>query len=408
MIQKPRLGVFHDSTSITVWPLFEAANEWCRIVWITGFTSERPDNRPLARFGDVVDLAGMSESEALEHLAAQRLDGVVVFSDPPLRIAAAVAERLGLPFHSPHTASLLSDKFAQRAALRQAGLPVPAFAAIRPGDVPAGVPFPAVLKPRAGAGSRDTFRADNENQVVAALAMCDEGEEFILEEWLPDRSMRRGIGADLVSIESIARDGVMEHIAVTGRFPFAPPFRETGSFLPSDLEAPDREAVLALASAALQAMHIRHGIVHTEIKLTPDGPRVIEVNGRVGGGISEMIARLGGPSLRVWAIRLALGHDVGPVPELPIGSVAFFRWIVAPQSATGLESMSSMDELSALTGIDEVYVNRRPGEAVDSREGSPRGHVVRIDGVVKSYDELSSLIYEQVESTLKFTWNFAG
>jgi len=90
---------------------------------------------------------------------------------------------------------------------------------------------------------------------------------------------------------------------VTGRFPLAPPFRETGSFLPSDLGPADQDAVVALAGAASEAMQVLNGLLHTEIKMTPEGPRIVEINGRVGGGISGMIARLGGPSLHVWAVR---------------------------------------------------------------------------------------------------------
>jgi hypothetical protein len=153
-------------------------------------------------------------------------------------------------------------------------------------------------------------------------------------------------------------------------------------------------------------MQVLNGLLHTEIKMTPEGPRIVEINGRVGGGISGMIARLGGPSLHVWAVRLALGQDVGSVPVFPESSVAFFRWIVAPLSATKVESVSGLDELSALAGIDEVRLNLLPGDVVDSREGSPRGHVIRIDGMVGSHAELAVLIHEQIESALHLTWSF--
>jgi hypothetical protein len=86
----------------------------------------------------------------------------------------------------------------------------------------------------------------------------------------------------LVSVESIVREGVIEHFMVTGRFPFAPPFRETGLFLPSDLGLAERDSVTSLATAAAAAMKVRHGFLHTEIKMTPAGPRIVQVNGRLG------------------------------------------------------------------------------------------------------------------------------
>lgn len=407
MAEALRLAIFHDQNSHSILQLYGAAHDWCQIVWVVGWSLETPPIRVLSRFGDVVDLTGLSDAEAIDHLVALQFDGVIVFNDSPLRLAAALAEQLGLPFHSPDTARLLTDKLAQRTALLDAGLLVPAFAPVQSGDSEVTVPFPAVLKPRAGAGSRDTFRIETRAQLAEILAGCSQDEKFILEEWLPDRINAPGLGSDVVSVESFVREGTIEHIAVTGRFPFASPFRETGSFLPSDIGSTDRELVVALAAAAAEAMQIRHGILHIELKLTPAGPRIVEVNGRLGGGIDGMIARIGGPSLLVLAMRLALGHDVGPITSLPTSPVAFFRWIVPPVSARKVDAVDGLEKLNSLPGIDEVRLNRHPGDLVDSRQSSHVGHVVRLDGQVPSHAELALLIYDQIPSALRLTWGFS-
>ncbi len=276
---------------------------------------------------------------------------------------------------------------------------------MRTGDVDATVPYPAVLKPRGGAGSRDTFLVESPLQLAAALAECDPGEEFILEAWLPDRTAQEDLDADLVSVESIVRDGAIEHFMVAGRFPFAPPFRATGTFLPSNLKPSDRDGVLAAARAAIEALGIRHGIIDTEIKRTPAGPRIIEVNGRMGGHRSAMVSRVGGPSLFVWAMRLALGQEIGPIQALPDSPIAFFRMIVAPPAATKVETVEGLSEVSGLPGIDTVRVNRNPGDAVNSRESSHLGHVIWIDGMVQTHAELAHLICDQIPSLLRMTFS---
>jgi ATP-grasp domain len=405
-IELPRLAVFHHENSDSMLQVFLEAREWCRLVWVVGWSPDVPPRRALQRFGEVVDLSKMTYAESVAHLVALRPDGVLVLSDPPMRLAADVADQLGLPFHSPHSAALLTDKFLQRTALREAGLPVPAYGPVQAGDLETNVPFPAVLKPRAGAGSRDTFKVENPTDLAQAMAGCDPDEEFILEEWLADRAGTHTLGSDVVSVETVVRGGVIEHVALTGRFPFAPPFRETGSFLPSDLGAADQDAVRAMATAAAEALQIREGILHTEIKMTPGGPRLVEVNGRVGGGISELLLLVGGPSLRMWAVRLALGQDVGPIPAVGDSPIAYFRWIVAPPTATTVEAVYGVKELGALAGIDEVRLNRRPGDRVSSREGSPTDHVVRIVGLVATPAELSHLIFEEIASKLQITWGY--
>jgi biotin carboxylase len=404
MTEAQRLAVFDDTTSISVLPFFEVARSYCTIVWVIGWSPKKHPTRMLSRFGEVADVTGMGNAEAVEYLTSLQLDGVLVFNDPPIRLAAAVADRLNLPFHSPHSARLLTDKMAQRAALRDAGLPVPAFAAIRRGDVVTGVPFPAVLKPRAGAGSRDTFKVTSAEQVADALAGCDQNEEFILEEWLPDRGDVHTLSADIVSVESIVREGVIDHLMVTGRFPFAPPFRETGNFMPSDFSRADKRVVAELAGLAIEAMEVRHGILHTEIKMTPDGPRIVEINGRLGGGgVPGLMDRIGGPSLSTWAVRLALGEDIGPIPVLPASPVAFHRWIVAPQHATSVESLEGIDEARNLPGVASAVVNKPVGSPLDFKEGSPTGHVVKLEGLVNSHRELLELD-QKIWSTLHMTW----
>ena len=63
-----------------------------------------------------------------------------------------------------------------------------------------------------------------------------EPEAMLLEEYLPDGPpMPEGFEADYVSVETIVEAGRMTHLAITGRFPVAPPFRETGFFIPATL-----------------------------------------------------------------------------------------------------------------------------------------------------------------------------
>jgi biotin carboxylase len=385
--------------------VFENARDCCRILWVVGWSLDRTSHRILSRFGDVVDVAEMNQDEAVGHIVASKPDGVIVFNDAPITLAARVASQLGLPFHSPNTARLLTDKLAQRSALGEAGLSTPAFTGIRITDLEVSVPFPAVLKPRSGAGSRDTYLVESLDQVRDLLSGTNSSDEFILEEWLADQPTKRKLSSDVVSVETIVRSDAVDHVMVTGRFPFAPPFRETGSFLPSDLAPAMYDDVCALASAAANALEIRSGIVHTEIKVTPSGPRVIEVNGRLGGGISKLISRIGGPSLTAWAMRLALGLDIGPIPTFEMSPVAFFRWIVAPAWATRFVELSGVEALGNLTGVDEVHVNFQPGQTVDYRRGSWSESALQINGVVNDHSELLTLIDETIPSTIQLIWD---
>ena len=254
--------------------------------------------RQLRRFGTVVDVGGMSLEDAAASIAADHPNGILALADGSLMWTAEVAQLLGLRSVTAEVARRLSDKDAQRSALRDGGVSVPGFWQIPDGDDEDGwallareATFPAVLKPRRGEGGREVVPVrslDHLRSLLAEPPPRSPPTQLMLEEYLPDRPRdERQAFADFVSVESIVSAGRVSHLAITGRFPLADPFRETGSFIPSALEDDERDAVLSAASAAIVALGITTGCQHTEIKLTPDGPRVIEVNGRVGAGVPD-------------------------------------------------------------------------------------------------------------------------
>src|ERR1035437_3982735 len=202
---------------LPIFKLVEAASGLCRIVWVVGWNEDAP-SRILSRLGEVADVTGLDDSALIEKLRGFQLNGIVVFSDAAIMLASVVAEELGLQFHSQRTATILSDKLLQRQALANANVPGPHFTGVNLNNFPsAKVPYPAVLKPRSGAGGRDTFLVRSIEEVSDALHRCAPSEEFILEEWLPDKSNAHQLFSDVVSVETVARDGKYSHVMVSGR-----------------------------------------------------------------------------------------------------------------------------------------------------------------------------------------------
>ena len=81
------------------------------MVWVIGWAPDPPAERLLRRFGEVVDVTGLDDRQIVERVVAAQPDGVMVFNDVPMRLAAAVADARGLRFHSVATAtSLLGSK----------------------------------------------------------------------------------------------------------------------------------------------------------------------------------------------------------------------------------------------------------------------------------------------------------
>jgi biotin carboxylase len=406
---RPTLAYVFDPGSFAILALFEAAQDVCNLLWVADTT--RPGVAELApmlrRLGTLEDVAGLSVPAAADAIAAHGPAGILALADDQLRLAADLAEALGLAFHSPATARRLTDKFEQRRALAAAGLAAPRSWVLPADDpmaaLPEAVPYPVVLKPRRGEGSRDTFRADGADELRTAIAAAvgDGGSrDLVVEEYIADGDAPiGGIGfANYVSVESYVDRGTVVHVAVNGRTPPAFPFRETGFFIPSALDEALEREVRELAGRAAAAVGVEVGCLHTEVKLTPTGPVVIEVNGRIGGGVPELLAAAAGVRLLPVALRLALGDDVEP-PVTTFDRVAYLLYVHAPPALTEVTAVEGIDELERLDEVDEVVLRRGPGARVDWREGN-HGHVLSVFGTVADHDALRAAI-ARVESTLR-------
>lgn len=408
---RPTLALVYHPASFSVFQLMEAASGLCSVAWVVddAVDDSAAAARVLGRFGTVIDVSGMDSAQAATAVSLVAPAGIISFKDKRLRFTSELAAQLGLPFHSPQVARRLTDKFAQRQALRDGGVAVPGFQTVpREQDRAAWegfveqAGFPAVLKPRLdNEASRDTVRVASIEELRAQTARTN-GTELVLEEYLGDRSGGvRGCFADYVSVESVVSHGQISHIAVTGRFPPAEPFRESGFFIEAELSESDRRAALETATSALQAIGIETGCCHTEIKFTPQGARVIEVNGRIGGGVPEMLSDITDVQLLRDAMRVALGEEIHYAQPVTPERVGFLFYVHAPRSMRQISAVEGLDQLCEDPRVTEGILNRGPGQPVDWREGN-HGHVFSLRGTVADHDELE-LIDERVHSEVRIS-----
>lgn len=409
----PVVAFVFRERSFNVLELARAAAGVCRLAWVldSGSRIVETDVRLLERFGETIDVAGLADDAAAAAIAKCRPAGILAFADNLLVRTARVAEHLGLPFYSPAVAARLTDKVAQREALRSSGLAVPWFAPVpAAGDGAAWsaflaeAVFPAVLKPRLGEASKNTVPVSSAEDLERVLdEMFDDARErppMVLEEFMLDLPGAGGPGfASYASAESFVSAGRIQHLAVTGRTPQLPPFRETGAIVPCALAPADQTRLLELASAAITALGVTIGSLHTEVKLTPDGPRIIEVNGRIGG-IVDVVEGAMGVDPRRLAFEVALGREPAIPAKPAIDGVAYLLCLYAPEGARRVVSASGLDTLrTAVPGIAEVEFNSSATHSLDWREGSDT-RVVNVRGVAADLDEvrhLMALLPEAVE-----------
>lgn len=348
------------------------------VVYDMGAASPREIVRGLSPLGEIVFLVPRSAHTAqvwpiLKQLApvvalTGRLDldlprvrdtaptAILTFSEGMLQTTATLAARLGLLFHDEDTTLVLTDKVHQRQRLRETGVDDLRTADLRAADqwdaAVAHVGLPAVVKPVQGGASRDTHLVTDPHTgrtIVRDLFARAPESHIQVEEFLAGTP--RGRFGDYVSVESIANGNEVTHIAVTGKFPLLAPFRESGRLWPNQLTAAEERAVADLAARTLRALGVRCGLTHTEIKLTPHGPRVIEVNGRLGGFVHELAQVAGAPNLITLAGRSALKHPVDYASPA-LDGVYFLHHNLAPTRHCTLVGVFGADRARSVPGID--------------------------------------------------------
>ena len=324
-------------------------------------------------YADRRAVVSVEDEAAISQLArAEQVHGIVAPGiDWPVAIAARVAAHAGLPHPlSPETAALTVLKHKQRERLDEAGVPQPRWEVTNASTDD--VPVPCVVKPVDRQGQKGlsvVARREDLGRAVAAALEESRSAVVMVEELVP--------GPEL-TVNAFSLDGVFHPLTVTDRITGSGPSFGVALAHAWPSEHPT-DAVVDAARRAAEAVGVANGPTYTQVVLGPDGPRVMELAARLGGGHDAELCRLAlGIDLNGLALAAALGEPVElPEPE-PAGG-ACVRFLVPPPGV--LEDVEGLEEALALDGIEDARVYRAPGWRFGAlRRGNDRAGFVLARG----------------------------
>lgn len=291
----------------------------------------------------------------VEYCQGHPVDGVVTRWDAGVAVMAGVSERLGfqtLPFDS---AKALSTKYSMRQMFARLGLPSAKSTRVSSLNealaAAESVGYPVVVKPTEGTASWGVIRADkphditNHYEQLARLAKTPFPlTDFLVEEYLPGNEL---------SVETVVYQGEPVFTAITEK---PTPMYGEGGFAEVDFLSPARyptdvaAEIVEIVHRLIRGLRITNCVTHTELRLTPMGPRLLEVGARVGGYRIPRITQLThGIDLEVVAYQLATGQP----PELGSGwngMNAAFRCLV-PSKAGKLRAITGESAVRAVANV---------------------------------------------------------
>jgi formate-dependent phosphoribosylglycinamide formyltransferase (GAR transformylase) len=302
------------------------------------------------RVPSVTDLAAMTAAVrwVQDRLWVDRIEATIEAHTLP---TAQVREACTIPGTSVHTAWLCRDKPSMKQALREAGVPTAASAAVSTAaEVQAFAGqhgYPLILKPRSGAGALDTVRADDAAGLEQALGVFGgQGvdsiavEEFVEghEGFYDTIAINGGVAVDFVShyypnvLEAMRTRWISPQFISTNRVDTAPEYGE--------LRDMGRRVIAALG--------IGTSATHMEWFFGPKGLKFSEIGCRPPGvGAWDLYSAGNDMDIyRAWANAIVHGAtDATPSRRYASGMVA-----LRPDRDGSITGYSGVDELQRQFG----------------------------------------------------------
>lgn len=225
---------------------------------------------------------------------------------------------------------------------------------------------PIVLKPPAGGLSEGVFLVEAEDHLAERWGWTKlvAGGPVLAEEYLSGPEY---------SVESFSRDGKHEILMITEKQTTGfPGFVELGHQLPAGLSHEQWDDAARLVTAFLDLIEQKTGPVHSEIRITPDGPRIIESQTRTGGDqIWEMCELVTGADMTAETFTSLLGLPSPPrVSRAAAAAIRFF----AHENVRVL-NVHGVPAAERAPGVVRVLCTLEPGQCLgglassDSRQG---------------------------------------
>jgi biotin carboxylase len=304
---------------------------------------------------------------------AHPIDAIVGVDDDTTVLVSMAAQALSLPHNSVESACTTRSKYQMRKVLAAAGIPSPRFELVSinadPAKIAKHAKFPCVLKPLSLSASRGVIRANDPKEfakafrrIVSILDSSDvktrkdaRTQQILVEDFIP--------GVE-VALEGILIQGRLKVLAIFDKpDPLDGPFfEETLYVTPSRLPVDVQEDIISCTTRTADALGLREGPVHAELRVNDNGAWIIEIAARSIGGLCARTLRFGtGISLEELIIRHAIGMEVESLQreQQPAGVMM----IPIPHAGI-LREVRGKADAERVSGIEEVTISIATGQKV--------------------------------------------
>lgn len=307
------------------------------------------------------------DTSAILNAAKQhKIDSIMTLAtDMPMQSVAVVCREMGLVGISEATALQATNKAIMRDTLNKCHVPIPIYYRVKEKkNFYSAVKElkrqcrSCIVKPADNSGSRGVILLNESSDLDKAYEYAmhySRSGEIMVEEFMEGPE---------VSVETLAVDGNIQVIQITDKLTTgAPYFVEMGHSQPSTLSEETKQRIASVAVAANRAIGIRNGPSHTEIRVTNDGPKIVELGARLGGDCiaTHLVPLSTGVDMVECCIRIALGEK--PNLEAKWEKGAAIRYL--DNKIGTICAINGIDDAESVPGIVQVSIVHNTGEYIE-------------------------------------------
>ncbi|NBM21025.1 ATP-grasp domain-containing protein [Streptomyces sp. GC420] len=311
-------------------------------------------------------------ARTIERLSRHEPVAVVPDSEFGVPFADLLSERMGLPTNGTRLSPARRDKYRMIETVKAAGLRGARQLLVTDvGELAAWhreMGGRIVVKPLSSAGSEGVHYCDTPEQSVRAYRSLI-GTENIFSMRNDSVVAQEYLAGTEYAVNTVSRDGrhhlcdiwTATQTTANGVLDLC----DGLVLLPHEGERVER--VVAYCEQVLDAMGIRHGPAHLDVRLTPSGPCLIEVGARMGGGWTDHYARMGtGESQLNWTVDAYTDPDrflARHQERYRIGEFVAGAPLISPVEGT-LRAYRGLEDLKRLESYHGLRTFVRPGDRI--------------------------------------------
>jgi isopentenyl diphosphate isomerase/L-lactate dehydrogenase-like FMN-dependent dehydrogenase/biotin carboxylase len=365
-------------------PVIMAAKKMNHQVIVTDYN---PDAIAL-RYADIPIIMSTRDIEGSVRVARAQneltpIHGVVTVGTDASMTVAAVANALSLPGIKFDSAEAATNKIKMRTRFKEHNVPSPEFYPVwslaDAKEACKKIGFPVVIKPSDNMGARGVIRIENKSQIADAFKHAKAGSPsggLVVEAFMT--------GPEL-SIDSVVCNGEITFTGIGDRIiEDLPYFIEKGHNMPSSMSKEILDEACRVMTLGIRALGITHGFAKGDIKVTPQGVKIVELAARLSGGFmsTHTFPLATGVDLMKAAVEIVLGFEPSNLEPL-YHRISIERSIITEPGI--VKRIANIEEARAVPGISDIYIDVKVGDRVKKPTSNVEkaGHIIAVGDTIE-------------------------